>query len=183
MEGLFPEVGGSVGAACGIGGIACAAAVSLVEGEEVGCVSGEAGGHPDGFGVEGEVGEGATFEFKDGFAGISIAAILCFCIFGSLSGEGIFEFEGNEGNSVETQSKVDDAIFCVRGIFAGAVGGFRFFGGLAVLELAGEGELVGLVVGFEFGVQVVGGFESGDVEVASVAFEAMTEYLQATVRI
>ncbi len=35
---------------------------------------------------------------------------------------------------------------------------------LAVLELPGEGEYFGMVLGFEVGVEAVGGFEVGDAE-------------------
>lgn len=49
--------------------------------------------------------------------------------------------------------------------------------------MAGDADLVGLVVSFEFGVEAVGGFEGGDTEGAPVAFEAVTEDLQAAVGI
>jgi hypothetical protein len=179
VQDVFPEVGGAV-ASCGVWGVASAAAVASVEGEEVGGGSGEAGGHPDGFGVEGEVDEGAAFEFKEGFAGFAVFAVLGFGLFGGLSGKGVFEFEGNEGDAVEGEGDVDYAVGgAVGGVWA--IGGFCFFIGFAVLELAGDGELVGLVLGFELGVEAVGGFEGGDVEGASVAFEAVAEDLQAAV--
>jgi hypothetical protein len=41
------------------------------------------------------VDEGTAFEFKDGFAWIAILAVLFFGVFGGLSGEGVFEFEGD----------------------------------------------------------------------------------------
>ena len=168
LEDFFPEVGGAIIVAVRIGWVSGSALVALVEGEEAGGGSGKAGGHPDKLGIDGEVGEGAAFEFKDGFAGISIVAILSFGVFGGLSGEGIFEFEG----------EVDDAVFCPG---AWEIGGFRFFVGFAVLELAGDGELVGLVVGFEFGVEGVSGFEGGDVESTSVEFEAVAQDLECAV--
>lgn len=178
LEDFFPEVGGAIIVAVRIGWVSGSALVALVEGEEAGGGSGKAGGHPDKLGIDGEVGEGAAFEFKEGFAGISIVAILSFGVFGGLSGEGIFEFEGDDRDAVEAEGEVDDAVFCPG---AWEIGGFRFFVGFAVLELAGDGELVGLVVGFEFGVEGVSGFEGGDVESTSVAFEAVAQDLECAV--
>ncbi len=82
-----------------------------IEDAQVGGISGEAGGHPDHFGVEGEVDEGAAFEFKDRFVVVTIVAVLGFGVFGGLVGEGIFKFEGDQGDAVEAEGDVDDAVF------------------------------------------------------------------------
>ena len=176
MEHVFPQIGGAVGATLRVGWIACTAVVTLIEGEEVGGVPGETGGHPNDFRIDSKMSQGAAFEFKDGFVLVAIAPILVFGILSRLAGEGIFEFEGDQGNAVEAEGEIDNPVFC-----ACDVGGVRFFGGFAVLELASDADLVGLVVGFEVGVEAMGSFEGGDAEGATVAFEAMTQDLQATV--
>ena len=85
--------------------------MTLIEGEEVGGIPSKSGGHPNDFGIDGKMSEGAAFEFKDGFVLVAIAPILGFGILSRLAGEGIFEFEGDQGNAVEAKGKVYDAVF------------------------------------------------------------------------
>jgi hypothetical protein len=93
-EDVFPEIGGFV--AVGVGRVAFALVVALVEGEEDGGRSGEFGGHEDFVGVHGEMDQGAT-ELEQGLGGVALGAVLFLAVVaGGLAGPGVFEFDGDE---------------------------------------------------------------------------------------
>ena len=73
----------------------------------MGGVAGHPGGHAHGFGVHGKVNQRAPLEFKDRLARIAILPVLADRILQGLAGEGVFELQGGNGNSVQAQSHIE----------------------------------------------------------------------------
>ncbi len=67
----------------------------------------KAGGHPDFVEVDGEVDEDPVFEFEDRFAAASIEFVLAYCVGDILTGELVFEFEGDHWYAVYEEDDID----------------------------------------------------------------------------
>ena len=166
LQNLFPEICGAVGPARGIGWIAGAAVASFVEGQEVRRRPGQPCGHQDGFGVDGEMDQGAALEFEDRFPRIAVVLVLPAGILDSLASERILQLEREDGNAVHADRDVH-----------------RFFAARREMKLAGKAEPVGGEAGLQFRVQFVSRLKKGDAEGASVAFESVAQGGERAVRV
>ena len=119
----LPEVGSFV--AVGVFGITGGGAVAEVEGKEDGFVAGEARGHVDFVGIDGEMDEGAFLEGEDLFAVVAVGFVLMSGVLDGLPGELVFELGGSNGDAVDAEHEVQRLVV---------------FG--AVVKLAGEREAV-----------------------------------------
>ena len=97
FEHLLPEIARSVAASSRIDRVAGRAVAALVEGQEIGGVAAEPGGHAHALGVDGEVNEGAPLELEDGLPGIAVAPVLAHGVLHRLPGQRILEFQGGDG--------------------------------------------------------------------------------------
>ena len=100
LENLLPQVGGAVGSALGIGGIAGAAVAAFVEGQEMRGRAREARGHEHRVGVHGEMDQRAALELEDGLARVAVLAVLALGIVNRLAGERVLEFRRGDGDVI-----------------------------------------------------------------------------------
>ena len=107
-----------------------------------------------------------AFELKNRFPRIAILFVLAAGVLYGLTGERIFQLDGEDGNAVQAEGDI-------KGLFAAR----------REMKLAREAEVVSGVSGFEFRVQLVGGLEVGDTEGAAVTFEAVAEGRERPVHI
>jgi hypothetical protein len=107
-----------------------------------------------------------AFELKNRFPRIAILFVLAAGVLYGLTGERIFQLDGEDGNAVQAEGDI-------KGLFAAR----------REMKLAREAEAVARVAGFGFRVQLVGGLEVGDTEGAAVTFEAVAEGSEGPVHI
>ena len=88
-----------------VGGIAFAVVVAFVEGQKVGVAFVEFGGHPDFFGVYGQV-DDAAGKLEQRLSRIAVFFVLLSGVVGGLPCPGVFEFQGGHGNAVEEQHHI-----------------------------------------------------------------------------
>ena len=130
---ILPQVGSVV--AAGIDGVALAAHISgpvaaLVEGQEIGFLPFQPGGHVHMGQVHGKVNQHPVFELEDGVLARPVEPVLLDGVGGVLAGELAFQLQGHHRDAVEEQDHVD-AVFATQG----------------VVELPGAVEDVGGVLG------------------------------------
>jgi hypothetical protein len=159
---LLPEVGGGV---TGTGGwnrrVAGTAETPLVEGKEAGFRLRQLGGHIDQFGIHGEVTQTACVG-EEWFAGITGGLVLADRVFDVLAGEGILEFGGEQGDTVEKEHQIEAVLV------AGAVA-----------ELAHHGEEVGGMEPLRFRVEAAGGLEVGEAELAAGILDPLAQHIES----
>jgi hypothetical protein len=139
----LPQVRGPV--PVGVGRVALAAVVPEVEGQELGRLPGELGGHGHAVRVDGEVDQGSAGQGDVGR--VPVDAVLGLGVLDGLVGERVLEFGGGGRDAVYQQGQVD------------GLGGVRLVG-----ELAGDGDPVGVVEGGEGLGEAVSGPEVGEME-------------------
>ena len=108
-----------------LGGVAGAVVPAAVEGQEPGCLAGEAGAEPDLAFVHGEVGDAAA-RLEQLLARVAVALVLLDGVVDRLLGEAVLQLEGEDRQAVDEQPDVEGAL----GLVA------------AVAQLAGDGEAV-----------------------------------------
>lgn len=155
---LFPEIGG--GKAFEAGRVARAVFVAAVEGNEAGGGAFEFGGEVDEVGIDGEVGETAA-EGEERLTRIAVLPVLLDGILHGLTGERIFEFDGEDGDAIEEDGGIE-AVFVL----------------LAVFQLANDAEEVALIEFLRFGVERGDGLEEGEFELDAHSFEAVAQDVQ-----
>jgi len=126
-----------------------------IKGQEVSIHPRQFGGHVSGVVIHGKVDEAAI---PERFARVA-AAVLGDGVMDVLRGEAVFEFDGEDGQAVEG----DDHIQRLVGSFGREV------------ELADDGEAVGLVACLMFGVAARGGTEVGELQVDAVEGDAVAQ--------
>ena len=122
-EHLAPEVVGLE--AVGVGRVARAVVVALVEGQEPGAGTGQLGTHAHLAIVHGEVDDAAA-ELEEPLAGVAVAPVLLHGVIDGLLGEAVLQLEGGDRQAVDEQAEVEGAARLVH----------------AVGELAGDREAV-----------------------------------------
>ena len=111
--------------AAGVGRVAGAVVPAAVEGQEPGCLAGEAGAEPDLAFVHGEVGDAAA-RLEQLLARVAVALVLLDGVVDRLLGEAVLQLEGEDRQAVDEQPDVEGAL----GLVA------------AVAQLPGDGEAV-----------------------------------------
>jgi len=139
---LLPEVAGAV-AALGVEGVAGAAVVAPVEGQEGGGGALQLGGHAHLAGAHGEMHQGAAGKGEQRFGelplgpGVAIEAVLVDCVVDRLGEVGL-EFGSGHRQAIEEQHQVDAVL--VAGGVAELAHHPQAVGGVAAEDLGVEGE-------------------------------------------
>ena len=110
---FFPQVAGFVpGLIMVIVCVALAAIIARVEGQKEGFVTCEARGHVRFVCIDGKMHQSAFFVLEQGRfgSGHAVFFILVDSVLGALTREGVFEFDCGNGQAVERQEHVDDAV-------------------------------------------------------------------------
>ncbi len=136
----------------------------FVEGEEAGFIALEMGGHEGFFVADGKMHQTAL-EGKQWFTiGATVFPVLLDGLFDHLPCEGVFEFGGDDRQTVDEKDDID-------GVFVL----------LAVFELADDAEAVGLIEPMVLGVHPAGGLEVGELKFFAPVFEACAQDVQSAV--
>ena len=140
----------------GSGGVALAAGVAAVEGQEPGRGAGEPGRHLDVVGIDREVDERATREGH--VRGIAVGPVLVLRVLDGLVRERVLELGRRDRDPVEEEREVE-----------------RLGRGRLVRELAGDRQAVRLVERGELGREAVRGLEEREADLDAVVVDPVAE--------
>ena len=162
LQNFLPKVGGAVVAPFRVRRVAGGTVAALVEGQKARGRARQPGGHLHGFGIDGEMNQGAPLERKNRRLRVSVALILPVGILHSLPSEWILQLKGCDGNAVHAEHHI-------QGLFRTG----------QEVQLPGDADPVRRVAGLKLQVQFVSCLEVGDAQGAAIALEAVTQDCQS----